>query len=658
MDRNTIVGIALMVGILITFNILNKPSEEELAKQKQEQLLQDSLAKLNEVIDTSSNNLVEKKVSKFDQVPDSILADLDSVTKDSVADAYLAAEHEKNKADELDIFYPAANGQKQYFTLQNDKVILTISNKSGRVVSAQLKEYQSYDSYMIAKTEAGETDDVKIKEPLRLFDEDSSQQFMEFYLYNQKKIKTRDLYFDLVSQSDDKIVLRAKTSDQKKYLEYTYTLESGKYDVNYNIALVGLQDDVDGEEMKLKWGYASLSTEKLALGKATNQSRMSSVFYKSKDRGREFLSEMMLDGRLLENKTEWVAFKQGYFSSIVSWDKTFNKSSFVASKPIQSAKYADAYVANLDISETINPTTNISLDFYFGPNDFDILASYDKEMEDIIDLGWGVFRYVNKFLIMPIFNFFNGMGWSLGIIILIVTIIVRLLILPLTYRQYKSSAKMKVLKPEIAEITEKYKNGDAMKKQQETMALYRKAGVNPMAGCFPLFIQMPILIAVFRFFPSSLELRQKSFLWAEDLSTYESIYDLPFSIPAYGSHVSLFTLLLCVSTIFYTRMNSSQMSLPQQQGTPNMKIIMYMMPIMMLFFLNSYSSGLTFYYFCGNLLTMGLMLLVKKFLIDEKSIRAKIEANKKKPRQKSNFQKRMDELVKQQQARQSVKKKK
>ena len=244
----------------------------------------------------------------------------------------------------------------------------------------------------------------------------------------------------------------------------------------------------------------------------------------------------------------------------------------------------------------------------------------------------------------------------MGIIILLVTITVRLIILPLTYKNYKSSAKMKVLKPEIEEINAKFKDGDAAKKQQATMALYRQTGVNPMAGCLPLFIQMPILLAVFRFFPSSLELRQRSFLWAEDLSTYESVMDLGFNIPFYGDHVSLFTLLLCISTIFYTRMNSSQMSMPSNPGMPNMKIIMYMMPLMMLFFLNNYAAGLTFYYFCGNLITMGLMIFVKKYLISEDKIRATIDSNKLKPKKQSAFQQRMQEAMKQQQAQKKGKK--
>lgn len=429
----------------------------------------------------------------------------------------------------------------------------------------------------------------------------------------------------------------------------SYELSEG-YDVDFSLNLVGLEDEADGD-MSLNWEMKSLLTEKEPEG----QSRMSSVFYKPKNDGRTYLTETMEDSDELESKTTWVAFKHCYFSSVVISENGFDKGGSVYSQPVKTNKYSDEYKAELNLSTSVDSRTKVPLKFFFGPNDYDVLAAHENEMEDIIDLGWGIFRWTAKWLIMPIFNVLNGFGLAMGLIILLVTIVVRLIILPLTYKNYKSSAKMKVLKPEIAEINEKFKNGDAAAKQRETMALYRKTGVNPMAGCLPLFIQMPILLAVFRFFPSSIELRQRSFLWAEDLSTYESIYNLGFSIPAYGSHVSLFTLLLCISTIFYTRMNSSQMSMPSQPGMPNMKVIMYLMPLMMLFFLNNYAAGLTFYYFCGNLITMGLMLLVKNYMIDEKKIRATIESNKLKPKKQSAFQKRMEEVMKQQQAQKKAK---
>jgi YidC/Oxa1 family membrane protein insertase len=655
MDKNTFIGIALIAGILITFSVLNQPSKEELAKVRQQQIEMDSLASINNnpVIDSVLKE-ADKAKKELAELPASILENVDSTRKDSVVQAYLVSKKAGELQKKFDIFSPAASGDNTSYTLQNDKLIVTIDSKGGRITSARLKDFQSYDNYMLAKeANGGKSKGAKIIEPLQLFDGDSSYQYFELPMTSSKKIKTDELFFEPVSITENKLVLRAKTNSSDKYIDFTYGLKDGKYDVVYNVSLVGLQDDVDGNNLGFNWEMKSLSTEKLV----DNEQLSSNIFFKHKGGDYDYLGERRDDNIDTEDAISWVAFKHNYFSSMIISDEGFAKGSSLFSGPIlNSNKYANYYKADLDISRIINPNTSVNLSFYFGPNDYDILASYDNGMEDVINLGWGIFRWTNKWMIMPIFNFLYGFGWSMGLIILLVTIIVRLIILPLTYKNYKSSAKMKVLKPEIAEITEKYKDGDAVKKQQETMALYRKTGVNPMAGCLPMFIQMPILIAVFRFFPSTIELRQKAFLWAEDLSSYESIYQLPFEIPAYGSHVSLFTLLLCISTIFYTRMNSNQMSMPSQPGMPNMKVIMYLMPIMMLFFLNSYAAGLTFYYFCGNLLTMGLMLLVKKYMIDEDKIRAKIDENKKKPKTKSNFQKKMDDLMKQQQAKAAAKK--
>ena len=519
-------------------------------------------------------------------------------------------------------------------------------------MKAELKKYQSYPNYMIARDSLKDiaAKDLPILEPLQLFDEDSSTMFFDIAMNSSKNLKTSDLYFTPIKTESNNIVLRAKTSEEGKYIEMSYKLEDN-YDVDFNLTFAGLEDEVEGK-IDLNWEMKSLITEKEAEG----QSRMSSVFYKPSDDGRTYLSELTEAEEELESKTDWVAFKHCYFSSMVMSENGFEKGGNVYSNPIKTAKYSDEYKAVINVSTEIDDKTKVPLKFFFGPNEYEVLKAHDNESEDIIDLGWGVFRWTAKWLIMPIFNFLNGLGIAMGIIILLVTITVRLIILPLTYKNYKSSAKMKVLKPEIEEINAKFKDGDAAKKQQATMALYRQTGVNPMAGCLPLFIQMPILLAVFRFFPSSLELRQRSFLWAEDLSTYESVMDLGFNIPFYGDHVSLFTLLLCISTIFYTRMNSSQMSMPSNPGMPNIKIIMYMMPLMMLFFLNNYAAGLTFYYFCGNLITMGLMIFVKKYLISEDKIRATIDSNKLKPKKQSAFQQRMQEAMKQQQAQKKGKK--
>ncbi|MDB9932821.1 membrane protein insertase YidC [Flavobacteriales bacterium] len=639
MDKNTIIGIVLILGILFTFNFLNKESaEQQLAREQVEAKYNDSIQELKNV-EQLAENVEEVEVIT---VSDSASPNFGMI--DSLAQSKLTKQ--------FGIFASASQGAANYYTIENDLLKLTLSSKGGKVVKAELKKYQSYPNYMIARDSLKDiaAKDLPILEPLQLFDEDSSTMFFDIAMNSSKNLKTSDLYFTPIKTESNNIVLRAKTSEEGKYIEMSYKLEDN-YDVDFNLTFAGLEDEVEGK-IDLNWEIKSLITEKEAEG----QSRMSSVFYKPSDDGRTYLSELTEAEEELESKTDWVAFKHCYFSSMVMSENGFEKGGNVYSNPIKTAKYSDEYKAVINVSTEIDDKTKVPLKFFFGPNEYEVLKAHDNESEDIIDLGWGVFRWTAKWLIMPIFNFLNGLGIAMGIIILLVTIAVRLIILPLTYKNYKSSAKMKVLKPEIEEINAKFKDGDAAKKQQATMALYRQTGVNPMAGCLPLFIQMPILLAVFRFFPSSLELRQRSFLWAEDLSTYESVMDLGFNIPFYGDHVSLFTLLLCISTIFYTRMNSSQMSMPSNPGMPNMKIIMYMMPLMMLFFLNNYAAGLTFYYFCGNLITMGLMIFVKKYLISEDKIRATIDSNKLKPKKQSAFQQRMQEAMKQQQAQKKGKK--
>jgi YidC/Oxa1 family membrane protein insertase len=645
MDRNTLIGIVLIIGILFTFQILNQPSEEELQQRREQQeqaMLADSIAQLEkqEKLATQSNEVAIDSTLTQEQ-RDSIFSAQQSELNNKLTQSY-------------SVFAPSAQGKKEYFVIENDDLKITISSKGGEIVKTELKKYQSYKNYMRAKDSLKDipSKELPILEPLQLFDEDSSSMFFTFEMNGSKDIQTKELYFVPVKTEKDNIILRAQTTQAESFIEMNYSLTEN-YNVEYSLDFVGLEGVVEGDDMTFNWEMKSLITEKEAEG----QSRMSSVFYKPSDDGRTYLSEMTEDSEELESKTDWVAFKQCYFSSVVISKEGFEKGGSVYSRPIKNETYSDEYRAELNVATEIDNRTSVPMTFFFGPNDYDILASHDNEMEDIIDLGWGIFRWTAKWLIKPIFNFLNNFGLAMGLIILLVTLAVRLIILPLTYKNYKSSAKMKVLKPEITQINEKYKDGDMAEKQRETMALYRKSGVNPMAGCLPIFIQMPILLAVFKFFPSNIDLRQRSFLWAEDLSTYESVYDLGFSIPAYGDHVSLFTLLMCISTIFYTRMNSSQMSMPSQPGMPNMKVIMYLMPLMMLFFLNSFSAGLTYYYLCGNLVTMGLMLLVKKYMIDEEKIRATIELNKTKPKKQSAFQKRMEEAMKQQQAAQKAKKK-
>jgi YidC/Oxa1 family membrane protein insertase len=364
---------------------------------------------------------------------------------------------------------------------------------------------------------------------------------------------------------------------------------------------------------------------------------------------RDYLSNTKDEEKDLDGRTNWVAFKQDFFSVALVSDAGFASSgSEIGITAMTDSVHNKRYLAKLAFEA--EPAANVSLPMrlYLGPNHYNTLRRTGiPQFDRIIDLGWGIFGWMNRFLVIPIFNFLGRFHLSYGIIILVLTIAIKLLLMPLTYRNQRSSARMKALRPEMDAINEKFKDGDPLKKQQATMDLYRKAGVNPAAGCVPMLIQLPVLYAMFRFFPASIELRQQKFLWADDLSSFDSVLQLPFTIPAYGDHVSLFTLLMCISTIVYSVINQKQM--PAQQGMPSMKLMIYLFPIMMLFFMNNFSSGLSYYYLLANLISILQMTVLSRWFIDEKKMRAELLENMKKPRKKSRWQQRLEELQKQQQ---------
>jgi len=455
-------------------------------------------------------------------------------------------------------------------------------------------------------------------------------------------------------ENKDELKLRLNTVDPTKYIEYTYTIDGNDYEIDFNITLNNLEDEIDlrRDDLVYKWNLIGLSHEK----SASFEDSKSSVFYKYVDEDRSYMSETSDEEMDVEANLEWVAMKQYFFSAVAIPETPFiSDRSTMSIKKLEDPILTKEYDVELTMamSDSRDPSGNIK--FFFGPNQYPLLKGYDNGMDKIIDIGWGIFGWMNKVLVIPVFNFLNKYIGSFGIIILLLTIFIKMILFPLTYKNYLSSAKMKVLKPDIAELTAKFKD-DAMKKQQATMALYRQSGVNPMAGCLPMLVQMPVLYAMFNFFPSSIELRQQPFLWAEDLSTYDSILSIP-EIPLYGAHISLFTLLMAASTILYTRMNSSQMP-DSQPGMPNMKVMMYIFPFMMLFFFNSYPSGLSYYYLLANVISMIQMFVIKKYIIDENKIRAQIDLNKKTVKKKSKFQQRLEEASKMQQQRAAQKRKK
>lgn len=629
MDKNTTTGLILIGAVVMAFMFLNQPNEQQNPTS--------STSQSNEVIsDGNSTEVTEFKSTTSSE------SEIEIDSADNIIFQKLLAQKENEKLIEnYGIFYRSVKGEEKDYFLENDKIRLSFSSKGARITNAEMVELDENGQYKYRTYSSFFNDENK---PLSLFEKETSQ--MSLTIVDAEKVipvETSDLFFDLVKNNDSLLVFRASAGSDDKYLEFSYRLSSGNYDVDFEINYHNIENDIK-PDVDLKWSMKGLSTEKLA----EDERNICTIMYRYFGSTRDYLSEMSDEEDDLQSNINWIAFKHKFFSSILLSEDGLGKTKIVH-RNLENDNYTKSYASRTSIPSM----GRVPLKFLFVPNDYDILESYDYEMEDLINLGGSVFAWVNRYLIDPVFKFLMSFGFSIGLVILLLTIIVKIVIMPLTYKNYVSTAKTKVIKPEMNKISAKYEGktdrNAAMKKQQETMALYKQTGVNPMAGCIPMIIQMPILIAVFRYFPASLSLRHKEFLWAEDLSSFDSILDLGFEIPFYGDHVSLFALLMAGSTLIYTLTNSSQMTAQTQPGMPNMKVIMYFMPIMFIFFFNKYSAGLSYYYFCGNIMNIGIMWGIKKFLIDEDKIRAKIESNKKKIKKKSRFQQRLEEVAKQQQ---------
>lgn len=592
-DKNSLIGLFLMGFILIIFNTYFFPQMEvEPAKQEPAAV-------------TTANT--EATVQQNDT--------------EIIADAIVDSIINQQQISQYGVFANAAMGVEEESFLENDKLKITFSNKGGRITSVLLKEFETYDSL-----------------PLQLFDADSSRFNLQFS--TGKAIETSELYFE--SKNEGNSLSMKLLVDANHYIEYVYTI-SDDYLIDFDINLVGMEKLIPSgvNYMNLQWQMKTPQTEK----SKSNQDMYTGLQYQySADDEVDYLSFTSSDEEKIKSKLNWVAFKQQFFSCIFIAKDGFEKPTYLSSEKKENSKYIKDLSAQFELPYKHKNNEQLNFQFYFGPNHYKILKSYNAGFEELIPLGWGIFGWVNQYIIINIFDFLSKYMSNYGLIILLLTIIIKLALSPFTYKAYLSQAKMKVLKPEIDKISEKHKKKDPMKVQQETMALYRKAGVNPMGGCLPMLFQFPILIAMFRFFPASIELRQKSFLWADDLSSYDSIMSLPFEIPFYGAHVSLFTLLMAVSTILYTRMNTQAMGGQMAQ----MKWMMYLMPVMFLGFFNNYASALSYYYFLANMFTFGQQFFMKRF-IDENAILAQIEANKKKPaKPKSKFQKKLEEMQRRQ----------
>ena len=602
-DYNSLIGFAL-IGIVL-FWFLNEQAKVE------EVMLQKATEEVQTKVEITKN---ENDISVL-----SALNDSSSYVSSDLKEAYGAFSGAASKEDLSEKFY-----------LENDLIKVEVAARGARVTSVYLKEYQTHDSL-----------------PLNLLREDSSHFNFTFWAQN-RRLQTSDFVFDASqSQLSGKQLLSMRMNvSEGRYLEFSYALAPNSYKVEYTLNLVGLDGLIESNTpIEFDWSAAIPRQELSKYNEATN----TSAYYYA-DGEVDYLSSMSNDSERVTD-TDWIAFKSQYFSTVL---KTQNLSKEIALSTIDIPG-SDRFLKMLSASTNLNyigGTQSYSMDWYFVPNHVKTLKSYGIGLEELVPLGWSIIGWINKYVVINIFNTFEAWGWGYGLIIFMMALLIKIALFPFTYKSYSSMAKMRVLKPQVDAINEKYE--DQMKRQQEMMALYKQTGVNPLGGCVPMLFQMPILFALFRFFPASIELRQQGFLWATDLSTYDSILDLGFNIPFYGDHVSLFTLLMTATTVLQMKYSNSMSGSNAQM--PQMKYMMYFMPVIFLGVMNSYAAALSYYYFLANLITFGQQKLIGS-MIDDSVLLAKMEEKKQNTpvKGKSKFQARLEKMMKEQQEAQKRK---
>jgi YidC/Oxa1 family membrane protein insertase len=604
MDRNTFTGLFLIMAIIAGSIYFLKPSDAELKKerlvQQQDSLKKAGLAKAN--------------------TPAAAKSDTSKTAKTTVTDS----------ATLKSPFGAASVGSEKLITLENKDLLVKLSTRGGKVASVELKNFKTYS-----------------KKPLVLFSGPQTHFGLNFTA-GDKNIKTDEYYFTAsvpelkVAENDSASVTLRLSYSPTQYIDYVYSLKGTGYKLGLTIKPTGLDGVINNSgSVNLNWAASLHKQEK----DIKQERQYSTVYYLDTESHDDYLSVSKDDQKEIgDKKMVWVAFKQHFFSNVLISKGGISKSSLAVSTDVTDSVDVKQMKADLTIARATDGS--VPLEFYFGPNRFSTLKAQGNDLQKLVDLGWGPLKYINQFAVLPVFNFLKQFNWNYGLIILALTIVLKLVLSPLTYKSYLSMAKMRVLKPEMDEIKAKVGEDNPTLLQQEYLKLYKKAGVNPLGGCLPLLIQMPIVIAFFRFFPSLFELRGESFLWMHDLSTYDAVVTFP-NIPLIGDHISLMCLLMTISTLIYTYFNN-QIS----GATGQMKYIGYITPIIFLATLNSYPSGLNYYYFLANMLTFLQQYLIK-FMVDDKKIHAQIQENKKKPddpkKKKSGFGARMEEMMRQQQ---------
>lgn len=617
MDKNTIIGFILIGIVLFGFSWWNRPTPEQLEAQQryQDSIAQIELAKQAE-LEKEKANPVESMAS----LPDSVL--------------------QARLQNNFGSFASKMTGSEEIVTLENEKVLVKLSSKGGRVLSAVLKEYDNYKG-----------------EPLTLFADNESAFDLSLITSANQLVHTKDLYFTPVKGADSHQVIMRLDVSEGSYLDFVYTLNPDDYKMDLSVKATGMNGILSPnmDALNLSWIQDIRQQEK---GR-TFENRYVELHYKVMGDDVDYLSASGNTSRSMDKDLYWIGFKDMYFSTVLVADEGFKKAQ-LDSQSHDNGEYLKTFHAQASVPFDLVGTKSTDFHYFFIPNKYALLKDYNDHVADgkelhlekLVPLGWGIFRWVNQFFVIPLFDFLGGFIDNYGWLIFIMTVIVKLILFPLTYKSYMSSAKMRVLRPQVEEINAQYPNQDqAMERQSKIMELYNRAGASPMSGCLPMLLQLPILVALFMFFPSAIELRHESFLWAEDLSTYDAIVSWNAQIPListyFGNHISLFCLLMTITQIVYTKYNMELTNTGQQQ-MPGMKMMMYLMPIMFMFIFNSYASGLTYYYFISTVITIAQTLFFR-YTINEEKLLAKLEENKKRPMKKSGFMKRLEEAQRMQQ---------
>ncbi len=614
LDLNSIIGFILLFGIVMWMLSQMKPSDKEIAAEKAKK------AQTEKAALAAKNTTIAPVATTVNGVIDTL-------------------QTQKLKATLGNFAYSATlpTAKEGFTTLENELVSLKFSNKGGFIIEAKLKKFEKFSKG------SGQL--------VELIKDNNADLNLVMQTQDNRMLNTKDLFFEpiLSKIGANQILTMRLKAGENEFLEYKYVLKPNDYMIDFDVRSQGLNKTLNASKpLDLQWNLKSYRTEK----SVSYENQFAEIYYEHEN---DKISYVGQGNAKEENpeKVSFIAYKQHFFSSILMTNTAFSKAKLISDNLVKDAKIDTIFIKQFKTSVPLafnNGEIDYKMNFYFGPTDYNVLKSYDKNLNKIIPLGWGIFGWINMFIFIPLFGFL-GAYIKYGIAIILFTVIIKLCMSPITYKSFLSSAKMKVLRPELNVINEKFAKEPA-KKQQETSKLYNKAGVNPMAGCIPALIQMPFLMASFKFFPTAIQLRQQSFLWSNDLSSFDSILKLPFSIPLYGDHVSLFALLAAIAVFFYTKMTSGdqQMQAPTQEGMPDMgkmmKVMLYISPVMMLVFFNNYGSGLSLYNLMSNVITIGIMFVIKNYIVDSNKIHAQIEVNKtKEPKKLGKFQQKLQDVM-------------